>query len=61
MFACVAFACCASDRQDEHERLERLTTKKRTLKEQDEYETIKLDDDAEEGNDGGSPYGGRSQ
>lgn len=47
--------------KDEHERLERLTTKKRTLKEQDEYETIKLDDDAEEGNDGGSPYGGRSQ
>lgn len=58
---CLAFAYCVCDRQDEHERLERLALKKRTLKEQDEYETIKLDDDLDGGNGEASPYGGSSR
>ncbi|CAM9307868.1 unnamed protein product [Sphacelaria rigidula] len=47
--------------KDEHERRERLALKKKTLKEQDEYETIKVDDDNDEGNGGGSPYGGSAR
>lgn len=48
----VGFDFCAWHRQDEHERQERLALKKKKLEEQDEYESINVDDGQE------GPYGG---